>query len=440
MAIAKEFTKYETRPLQVWGRMKELRRKHFRHIWQAHEQGEIMTVGMSESFLAVPAGLGNYAASSYGPYFTGIMRDRATAIRINEVAESHGYGRDVCCAMRVHMGQVLTGMTTKSPLTGERVVPDFVFQPNFCIHAAKCGLFISEHLNIPMLIIDIPFDNSEANRQYLFDQLMNGIEWMEKTAGRRYDDELFIQATRNEWETASLWTRICCLNKTVPAPLDARHMMSLRQPIFSARHEAETVEFYRELLAEVEERVRNGISARGFEVVRLAFEPGVPFFFPNLYRYPEGFGGITVICDEFAGAAFGAWDISPEGKWNAATVPWERGNPMRTREDAVWAQVDLGLTHRRTPSLYKISTHIHDPLTRAREWQIDGVIFHTPRGCRASDAHVAQSKLIVDEAGIPNTLLEGSHADPRDFDEVQVLDRLDAFLEGLGLHKLEVEA
>ena len=41
MAIAKEFTKYETRPIQLWGKMKELRRKHFRHIWQAHEQGQL---------------------------------------------------------------------------------------------------------------------------------------------------------------------------------------------------------------------------------------------------------------------------------------------------------------------------------------------------------------------------------------------------------------
>ncbi len=437
MAIEKEIKRYETRPVQCWGKMKELRRKHFRHIWQAHEQGEIITVGMSESFLALPAGLGHYASSSYGPYFTGIMRDRATAIRINEVTESHGYGHDVCCAMRVHMGQVLTGMTTKSPLTGEKVVPDFVFQPNFCIDAGKCGQFLGEYLGIPMLVIDIPFDNSDNNRQYLFDQLMNGIEWMEKTTGSKYNDEKFIQAARNEWESTVLWTRICCLNKNVPAPLDARHLMSLRQPIFSARHEAETVDFYRELLAEVEDRIGDGVSARGFELARLCFEPGVPFFFPNLYRYPESYGGITVMCEEFAGGPFGAWDISPEGRWEAATVPWERGNPMRTREDAVWAEVDMGLTYHRTPTVYKIDTHIHDPLTRARDWHIDGVVFHAPRGCRAADAHVAQSKLIVDEAGIPNTLFEGSHADPRDFDEVQVLDRLDAFLEGLGLARME---
>ncbi|MDP6510088.1 MAG: hypothetical protein QGH23_02625, partial [Dehalococcoidia bacterium] len=126
MAIAKELKQYETRPVQVWGKMKEMRRKHFRHIWQAHDKGELITVGMSESFMALPAGMGNYAASSYGPFFTGIMRDRAQAIRVSEVTEARGYGHEVCCAMRVHMGQVFLGMTTKSPLNGDTVVPDFV--------------------------------------------------------------------------------------------------------------------------------------------------------------------------------------------------------------------------------------------------------------------------------------------------------------------------
>ncbi|MDP6101323.1 MAG: 2-hydroxyacyl-CoA dehydratase family protein, partial [Dehalococcoidia bacterium] len=410
MAITKELKQYETRPVQVWGKMKEMRRKHFRHIWQAHDKGELITVGMSESFMALPAGMGNYAASSYGPFFTGIMRDRAQAIRVSEVTEARGYGHEVCCAMRVHMGQVFLGMTTKSPLNGDTVVPDFVFQPNFCINAGKCGAFLSDYLDIPMLVIDIPFENTENNRQYLFDQLLTGIEWMEKTTGRKYDDEKFIQATRNEWETTVLFTKICCLNKTVPAPLDARHMMSLRQPIFSMRHQEETVEFYRELLAETEERVRDGVSARGFELARLSFEPGVPFFFPNLYRFPEKYGAITVVCEEYAAGAFTAWNVTPDGEWTAATPPWERGNPMRTREDAVWAQVDLGLTYHRTHNIYKVDTHIPDPLTRAKDWKVNGVVFHIIRGCRAIDSHVAEAKLLVDHAGIPNTIYEGSHA------------------------------
>ncbi|MDP7469969.1 MAG: 2-hydroxyacyl-CoA dehydratase family protein, partial [Dehalococcoidia bacterium] len=123
--------------------------------------------------------------------------------------------------------------------------------------------------------------------------------------------------------------------------------------------------------------------------------------------------------------------------WTAATPPWERGNPMRTREDAVWAQVDLGLTYHRTHNIYKVDTHIPDPLTRAKDWKVNGVVFHIIRGCRAIDSHVAEAKLLVDHAGIPNTIYEGSHADPRDFDEVQVLDRLDAFLEGMGLTKMD---
>lgn len=431
----RELTRYKVKPIECWAKMKELRRKHFRHIWQAHEQGHLITIGMSEAFLALPAGLGDYAASSYGPYFTGIMRDRSYAVKVQEVAEARGFGKDVCCSMRVHMGQVFMGLTTKSPLTGEKVIPDFIFQPNFCANAGKTAHYLSEYLGIPILVIDIPTSDSQSNHQYLFDQLMAAIEWLETITGRTFDDERFIQATQNEWECMTLWARICLLTQHIPAPIDARHLISLRQMVFSSRHEAETVSFYRELLAEVEDRVREGISARGFEVARLSLDTSAPFFYPNLYRYPEKYGAIVVVCEE-AVDPMGVWELTPQGHWTVPGTPRERGIELRTREDAVWSQVELECRYHRTSSLYNVLDHIQEPVTRCRDWHCDGIVFHSPRGCRATDAHLVQAKLLADREGIPNTLLEGSHADPRDFDQVRVHDRIDAFLESLGLTRI----
>ncbi|MEK7271090.1 MAG: 2-hydroxyacyl-CoA dehydratase family protein, partial [Planctomycetota bacterium] len=336
----RELKQYPTRPIQLWGKMKELRRQHFRNIWQAHDQGRLITMGMSEAFLSLPAGFGDYAASSYGPYFTGIMRDRAGAIKVLEATEARGFGRDVCCAMRVHMGQVYMGLTTKSPLTGQPVVPDFIFQPNFCVNAGKAGRYLSEYLNIPILIIDLPNTDTPANRQYTFEELVDAIERMERITGRKFDDEKLIQATYNEWESMTLWSKVCLFTQRIPAPLDARHLMSLRQPVFTTRHETETVQFYRDLVAEMEERTRDGISARGFEGARLSFEPGVPFFYPNLYRYPEKYGAVTVICEESVDP-MGAWEITPEGHWQVPLTPRERGLRFRTREDALGSLLDL---------------------------------------------------------------------------------------------------
>ncbi|MEE8473367.1 MAG: hypothetical protein V3S82_09390, partial [Dehalococcoidia bacterium] len=59
-------TKYETRELESWAQMKQIRRLHFHHIWDAAERGEPVVMGMTEAFLGYLAGLGDYADPSYG--------------------------------------------------------------------------------------------------------------------------------------------------------------------------------------------------------------------------------------------------------------------------------------------------------------------------------------------------------------------------------------
>ncbi len=46
------------------------------------------------------------------------------------------------------------------------------------------------------------------------------------------------------------------------------------------------------------------------------------------------------------------------------------------------------------------------------------------------------SKRALQKAGVPVTIYEGNFADCRDVDETLVLDRVEAFLEGLGISKL----
>ena len=48
-----------------------------------------------------------------------------------------------------------------------------------------------------------------------------------------------------------------------------------------------------------------------------------------------------------------------------------------------------------------------------------------------------ENRLALLKAGYPVVTYEGNMADPREFDEVQALDRIEAFLQSLGLQKLE---
>lgn len=73
----------------------------------------------------------------------------------------------------------------------------------------------------------------------------------------------------------------------------------------------------------------------------------------------------------------------------------------------------------------------------AREWHADGAVLHLNRGCEGMSLGQMENRLALMEAGFPVSAFEGNFADKRELDEAQVLDRLDSFLESLGLTRLE---
>ncbi|MDP6511240.1 MAG: hypothetical protein QGH23_08540, partial [Dehalococcoidia bacterium] len=63
MAIA---TRYPTRPLDCWGKLREIRRKYAVHSWDVKERGGF-AVAAQLPLMPVVAGIGEFARRIYGP-------------------------------------------------------------------------------------------------------------------------------------------------------------------------------------------------------------------------------------------------------------------------------------------------------------------------------------------------------------------------------------
>ena len=72
-----------------------------------------------------------------------------------------------------------------------------------------------------------------------------------------------------------------------------------------------------------------------------------------------------------------------------------------------------------------------------KNWNVQGVLMHLNRGCEGTAFGQMENRLALMKAGIPVVTYEGNMADKRDFDEAQTIDRIESFMEKLGLHKLE---
>lgn len=424
---------YETRPLDCWKKMKELRRDHVRHLWESKEKGVPLIIGTAEIFQALPAGLGDYAGFGFGPNFGRIIRDPNLTAQCLEALEARGYGRDICGVCRVNLGSMLLGLQTVDR-SGQLVQPDFCYQIHACDPLGKASQFLSEYYNIPYFVLDIPPIVNETTRKYLLTQMLDAIEWMEKVSGKRYDDKKLIEAVYNETDSMILWARVCQLNQAIPAPVDLRHLASLVMPLWTSKHKRETVEYLQVLFDEVQERVKKQISARGFERLRLIHWGQWPWYFPRLLRVPEKYGALFIGSNASFGV-YAAYSVTDDGSWVVADSLREQGIVLKTREEALNVLIDFYVNNPTIQSLFPFSANTKSQVQLMEQWHTQAAVFNLSYDCKGMTSGQLEARLAIQKRGFPTLLYEVSSCDPRDFDEVQVTDRLDSFLESLGLSK-----
>ena len=275
-------------------------------------------------------------------------------------------------------------------------------------------------------------DPKEYYITYMVDQMQEGIEWLEKVTGRTYDDEKLIQAVYNSCETTSLWAQICTLNKAIPAPLDEKSMFSFY--VFAAlqKSKKEFVEFYRELKDEVQDRVDRGIAALGNERARIMTDIQPPWGFLKIFRYLEEFGCVS-IGSFYSFTLMGAWQIEKDGTLKGKDTPQSKGIKIKDREQAlrIIADWNLGSFMGSLFTTHKVKSDFMIKI--ANQWHCNGAIMHYNRGCEGLTLGVAENRLALAEAGIPVTSYEGNMGDEREFDLADTEERINAFMESLGL-------
>jgi benzoyl-CoA reductase subunit B len=429
---------YETRPLECYQYMKEVRRNYIRHLWSAKERGGAVFVGGYADLTSLPMGLGDVNPFGFGPYFARILRDKRLAIQCHEAMESRGFGHDICGTLRTNLGSAYLNFQNRAP-SGEYIQPDFVLEVHMCEAQSKTAQLYAEHYKIPMFSIDMPMVPSEHDpkikRGYLAAQLYEAIDWMQKVTGKEFQDELFLKAVKNEWRSRWYWARFCMLQKATPAPLDLRLINSYAAMAITSNRTDEGANAIQMLYEETEQRVRDKVASLATERCRLLHEGQPPYYYPPFLKFPREFGA-TVIGGRTIFSLLGAFAVDDEGTYHIAQPPWERGQELRTREDGVNALVELFTEYARQPPDFLIGPKIKEVPRVAQDWHADGVILHQDISCKGGAAGLVESRHALQEVGIPTMLYEASNPDPRDLSEAQVMDRLEAFLESLGLTKL----
>ena len=428
---------YPTEQLKCWKKAKELREQYYINFAKAKEKGGIRWSGSAWALDAIPAGLGNDVYSLTGePYGAAIAIDKKFNKECQDAAESYGFARDLCAYMRTYWGSIILN---KYPFGGEFPKPDFNFQTQICCSHAKWYQAAAklEH-DTPTFFIDVsvgPYNEMTSERlDYVTNQGLEAVEWLEKTTGRKFNDELFIEAVKNEMRSTSLWAAICCENKVKPAPLDEKTMYSLYVLATLSKSSKWCADFYQECLDEVKDRVKRGIAAVPSERCRVMSDTQPPWGFLKVFRYLEEYGAVS-IGSLYTFGLEGIWETKPDGSWGPRTLPWEKGIEMNTREQAMRLYADWNLSKPQWQHFYDPRLKTEMMKTIVKEWQVDGVMLHLNRGCEGLSIGIMENRLGLAASGVPVMTFEGNMGDEREFDLGRTQNRVDSFMETLGLKR-----
>ena len=428
--------KYPTEPLKLWKKAKELREQYYLNYAKAKDNGGLRWSGSAWALDALPAGLGEDVFSLTGePYAAAISHDRKFAKECMDAAESYGFARDLCSYMRIYWG----GMHLDKYLFGGKFPkPDFIFQTQICCSHSKWYQHVSSVEQVPQFYVDVgvgPYkDMTDARLDYVVGQLNEGIEFLEQSTGRKFNDELFIKAVRNEMRSTSRWADICALNKVKPAPLDEKTMYSLYVLATLSKSSQWCADFYDELYEEVKDRAARGIAAVPNETVRMMSDTQPPWSFLKIFRYLETFGAVSV-GSLYTFALEGIWETKDDGSWGGRTLPWNKGIEMNDRQTALRLYADWNLSKPQWQHFYDPRLKTELMLRIVKEWQVDGVMLHLNRGCEGLSMGIMENRMGIAKAGVPIMTFEGNMGDEREFDEVRTQARVDAFMEQLGLRR-----
>ena len=156
--------------------------------------------------------------------------------------------------------------------------PDFLLCcNNICNCMIKWYENLAKELNIPMIMIDIPFNPdyevSDAEVAYVRDQFRAAIAQLEELTGKKWSEEKYNEVREISGRTSRAWLKATACAHYEPSPFNGFDLLNHMAVMVTARGKLEAAEAMEKLYQEYEENHEKGVSTfRTEEKYRIMFE------------------------------------------------------------------------------------------------------------------------------------------------------------------------
>lgn len=340
-----------------------------------------------------------------------------------EIAEDQGFSYDICSYFKTNIGAVAKDIPIDK---GGTKKPTFMISSDaICDTHVNWFQVQAERFNVPHFTIDVPHVVSNTNnrqlnyyRKYVEEQLYALNDFITEVTGHEQDPLKTREVMENSYDLGMIWQKIYRLRKCEPSPISTKDTFGGLFPLFTMTGLRTPINFYKRMYREAKARVDAGVGALDQENYRLMFE-GIPFWY-NLKYFAmlEQFGGIFVY--EPYTYAFSKY-TNPN-----VTKDMILKDPIKTFSELV-----LNFWY-----IYDLETRVKEFAKAAEEYKVDGIVLHNNMSCRPNTCTFYDLKRrLQEDYDIPCLIIDSDQNDVRKFNETQITNKIESFIEILSERK-----
>ena len=376
--------------------------KAYTDVMEAKARGEKIGWISSNFPVEIPETLG--IPVCYPENQAAAIAARGGGARMCEEAESEGYSNDICAYARISLAYAKLGSAPEQDMP----LPDFVLCcNNICNCMIKWYENLSKELNIPLIMLDIPFNPdyevSDAEVAYVRRQFLDAIRQLEEITGKKWTQERFQEVMANSCRTSRAWLAATACARYIPNPFNGFDLLNHMAVMVTARGKPEAAEAMETLAREYEENHAKGESTfRGEEKYRIMFEGIACWPWLRATSTALKSRGINMVTTIYADAFGFIYD--------------DFGGMIRA--------------YCKVPNAINLELSRDKRVKLCRDNHVEGLLVHTNRSCKLWSGFMPEmSRQIGAECGIPVVSFDGDQADPRNFSEAQYDTRVQALME-----------
>jgi benzoyl-CoA reductase/2-hydroxyglutaryl-CoA dehydratase subunit BcrC/BadD/HgdB len=329
-------------------------------------------------------------------------------------AVSVGYCAEACSYMNSDIGAELAGYSPLQEAYGLDGTPKpdlLAYNTNQCREVQDWWRFFGRRHDAPVVGVCPPSFVGEVTAEHVAfvrGLLQKMIEEIEGHLGEKLDWKRLEEAVALSSRASSLWREVLETARARPSPMTFWDGLFQMAPVILMRGSQTAIDYYELLLAEMKQRVAEGVGAVPGERFRIYWE-GMPVW-PRVRELSEKFFDLHAVIA--ASTYCNSW----------AFEDYDGGDPL-----AWMAKTSTEIfINRDEPTKEAFLGEMFD------HFEIDGAIFHNARTCpNNTNSRFGMAQRLRESRGLPILVIDGDLSDQRFFSTAQSMTNIEAFIEQL---------